>query len=228
MSRLFNDAATEYLYVNQAVANMPFAMGCWFNSNDLSNYQCLMALVDKDTTNDFYRILMNTSAVNDKLRADSFHTPSSGVATTTTGFSVNTWHHTVAIYASATDRRVFLDGVGKGTNASNVTPVNLDRTSIGIDARSTLFYPMSGMIAEEAIWDLSDWPGATDALKADTFEKILPSLAKAFSPLCFPLGLVAYWPLIRGLNDKVGGYNLTANGTTVSDHPRVILPHGVQ
>ena len=82
------------------------------------------------------------------------------------------------------------------------------------------------MIAEVAIYDLSVWPGATDSDKADNFEKILPSLADNFTPENYPLGLVAYWDLIRGLNPKFGDHTLTATGTTVSSHLRIISPCG--
>ncbi|MCK5601494.1 hypothetical protein KAR91_06490, partial [Candidatus Pacearchaeota archaeon] len=115
-----------------------------------------------------------------------------------------------------------------GTNATNRTPVSLDRTSIGRRGTSSPIKYMSGMIAEAAIWDLSNWPGATSGDKADNFEKILPSLVKGCSPLFFPLGLKAYWPLIRSLNDIVGGFNLTdINGTIAADHPTIIYPSSV-
>ena len=85
---------------------------------------------------------------------------------------------------------------------------------------------MSGMIAEVAIYDLSVWPGATASDKADNFEKILPSLIR-YTPGAYPLGRVAYWDLIRDINDRVGGFNLTATGTVVAAHPNIVQPCGV-
>ncbi len=226
MARLFNDAVGDWLYVNQSVvASFPFAMACWFNDNDLTLTKNLMSICDKDVENQYHRLV---AASSDKLWMNSQGGASGGTAVTSTTFLANTWYHACGIVAAANDRRTLLNAGGKGTQASAVTPTGLDRTTIGVIGKFTKIQYFSGMIAEAAIWDLSDWPGATDTLKADAFEKILPSLAKGFSPAHFPLGLVAYWPLIRGLNDKVGGYNLTVVGAAVSNHPRVILPHGVQ
>ncbi len=229
MSRLFNDGATDRLYIDQAVLSAtPLAMACNFNSNDTSIFHAIMCIADKDNANDMFVIRLLTAGLAQKVSVIAWHNPTTNAAVTSTGYTINTWHHACGIWATPTDSRSFIDGGSKGTDATNVTPVNLDRTSIGAEARSISYFPVSGMLAEVAIWDLSVWPGATDVLKADGFERIVASLAKGYTPDHFPLGLVAYWPLIRTINDKVGGYSLTASGTTVSNHPRVILPHGVQ
>lgn len=224
MARLLDDAATEYLNIDQSpIVSYPFVIACRFNSDIINTYQTLISIVDKDV---YPGSMYSLSLSNDtKVWVRAYKDPAYGNAKTSTTYSVNTWHHACAIFASATDRRVLLDNGGKVTNATNVTPVNLDRTTIGYDRRPTSWYPMSGMIAEAAIWDLSVWPGATGADKANNFERIIGSLANGDTPNTYPLGLVAYWDLIRSLNDKFGGYNLTANGTVVAAHPRIIQPH---
>ena len=76
---------------------------------------------------------------------------------------------------------------------------------------------MSGSIAEPAVWNVV----LTDAEVA--------ILGAGFSPLFVrPQNLVFYPDLIRGLNDKVGGLTLTANGTVVSAHPPIIYPANVK
>lgn len=226
MARLFDDGATEYLEIEQAaLAGAPLAITCLFNTNDMDNSQALVFILDKDVDNHWLGLFI--TANNDRLNADSQSEIGGVRATTTSSYLVNTWHHGCGIWATVTDRRAFLDGGSKGTDVNSITPANLDRTSIGRLGRATPAVYMSGMIAEVAIWDLSSWPGATDSDKADAFEKILPSLAKLYTPKHYPLGLVAYWPLIRGLNDKFGGYNLTASGTVVAAHPNIIQPYGI-
>jgi len=226
MARLFDDAATEYLEIDQAVVtSLPLAMACWFNMDVDDVAVHLMSLVDKDSDSKY----CNLRALSTDKKV-GLHTKANGGETvyTTTSWTINTWHHACALNVAANDRRVFIDGGSKGTSAeAKPLPTDWDRTSIGRAGKSTPAGYMSGYIAEVAIWDLTNWPGATNADKADNFEKILSSLAKGFSPLFYPLGLKAYWPLIRGLNDKVGGYNLTANGTVVAAHPKVIQPCGV-
>lgn len=231
MSRLFDDAQNEYLTHAVAVKNAtPFAMVCWFNSNDATIQQSLMAIGDADNNANYFVMFLRGNVAGDYLYADLAAQGSGTAAVTTTGYSTGTWHHACAIYASSTDRRALIDGGSKGTDAVNKTPTagNLDTTSIGVLDRLNDFGPMSGMIAEAAIYDLSVYPGATDSDKADYFEtNVLPGLVKKFSPLFYPLGLKAYWPLIRGINDEVGGYNMTASGSVAAAHPNIIQPCGV-
>ena len=228
MARLFDDASNEYLQRTGAIiAAAPFAVSAWFNSDDDAPpdaTQSLFVLHDKDSDLELFGLQL----YDRNVISYAYCSTGGNYAATSTDWTENTWHHACGIWATTTDRRAFLDAGGKGTNATASTPVNLDVTVIGQETRPAASQnSMSGMIAEVAVWDLSNWPGATGILKADGFERIIPCLAKGFSPLCYPLGLIAYWPLIRGLNDRVGGYNLTASGTTVSAHPRIILSQGV-
>ena len=226
MSRLFDDAATEYLYINSAVVGTPFAAVGWFNSNDVNHTGTLFWLGDKDVDDQYHTIMCRNAGLNNILHAQSRNVDVQQ-ADTSTGYTVNTWHHFRGLFVSATDRRILIDGGSKGTDANNITLANIDRTALGVHARASLAVYFSGMLAECAVYDLSAWPGATDSDKANNFEKILPSLTKGFTPEHYPLGRVAYWDLVRGLNDGVGGYNLTASGTVVAAHPKVIMPCGV-
>lgn len=226
MARLFDDASSEYLNIDQAVlSGTPLAMTCFFNTNDLTIHQSLMFLGDKNVEDHYFEVQLNE--VSDRVLARTKDGGTTQFAITSTSYSANTWHHACAIFASPIDRRIFIDGGSKGTNTTSATPANLNRISIGRLGRLSPTLYLSGMIAEAVFYDLSKWPGATDSDKADNFEKIIPSLAAGFTPDNYPLGLIAYWDLIRGLNDKFGGYNLTANGTVVVAHPRIISPCGV-
>jgi len=213
MAYLFDDAKSEYLVRNEAVVNaVPFAMVCWFNSDNINADQILMAIAASANDLDSFDLRIRGAEDGDPVAA-AVHSNAGAwdIAESSSGYSADTWHHACGLFVSGTDRRIFLDGDNKGTNAEPNTPtaVNLDRTSIGALIRATPAAYMSGIIAEAAIYDLTTWPGATDSDKADAFEKILPSLAKGFSPLFYPSGLKAYYPLVRNANDKVGGYNLT-------------------
>lgn len=228
MSILFDDAQSEYLTHAAAVRTAtPFAMVCWFNVDDDTIRHCLMAIGDADNDANFFMLLLHDGK---KLQANLAAQGTGTAAETSTSYTKDTWHHGCAMFVSATDRRAFIDNGGKGTGAVNKTPTagNLDTTSIGVLDRLNDYKYTSGKIAEAAIYDLSAYPGATDALKATYFEtRILPSLAKGFSPLFYRGGLLAYWPLVRNLNDETGGYNMTANGTVVAPHPNIIMPCGV-
>lgn len=224
MARLFDDGSTEYLNIEQAVlVAKPLAMVAWFNTNDMEAWQTLISLNDKDVANQVLRLHLDKD--DDAVWADEITSTAREYAVATSSYLVNTWGHAAALFVSATDRRAFFNGGSKGTNVDAASVADLDRTSIGKTGNAAGAAYMSGLIAEAAIYDLSQWPGATDGDKADNFEKILPSLAKIYTPKHYPLGRVAYWDLVRSLNDINGGYNLTASGTVIAAHPRIIQPH---
>ena len=146
-----------------------------------------------------------------------------GAAQSSNPFSQDTWHHCCGIWEATNKRYVLLDGGSEGTNSTNIVPASLTHTTISSLAhswaRSFYFY---GHIAEAAVYDISVWPGATSADKVTSFKAgVLPSLVKGASPALIPLGLIAYWPLIRSTDqDIVGGYHMTPfNNPTVGDHP---------
>lgn len=225
MSRLFDDGSTEYLQVESAVVSAyPLAMACWFNSNDDTINQALMWVGDKDVDNQFLILMIAGNVVGDPLRARAFGGTNES-ANTSIGYTANTWHHAAGIWLSMSERHAYIDGGNKGSDAGLLDDdiIGYDRTAIGSARDSTPGAYMSGHIAEAAIWDLTDW-GANDAAREIAFELAIASIAKGYSPEFYPLGLLGYWPLVRGLNDHVGGFNLTASGTVVSTHPRIIYP----
>ncbi len=231
MARLFNDGASDSLIVNSTGATAyPFAMACGFRSNDGNNTGAMMWCGDKDATNYFASLQARGSVAGDRLGVSSHNYGGAvtGLAVTSSGYTANIWHHAAGVWLSRSERHVYIDGGSKGSNTATVgATLNHDRTALGLNADDSPANWFSGDIAEAGVWDLTNW-GANDAEREINFEKAIASMAKGFTPAHFPLGLVTYWPLIRGLNDKVGGLILTASGTTVSNHPRVIFPHGVQ
>jgi hypothetical protein len=139
-------------------------------------------------------------------------------AASTADWTVNAWHHIAGVWTATNSRAAFLNGGNKGTDIVDVTPVNLNVTSIGRVGDSTPVDYMDGRIAEVGIWDVA----LTDAEIA--------ILAAGFSPLFIrPQNLVAYWPLIRDEDqDRVGGYGFTAYNTpTIGVHPPVIMPSAI-
>lgn len=214
MARLFDDGATQYITVPAPLTGAPFSMGCWFNTNDDTIVQCLMSLADTATANNYHLLLAYGTIGGDPLRFEVLATAAESISVTGTGFTANTWHHACAVKAAADDHAVFIDGGSKGTDATSSTPAGVDTLGIGARVLSGVGVPMSGFIAEAAVWNVA----LSDAEVA--------ILAEGYSPLLVrPQNLVFYAPLVRELLDVVGGATLTNNnGATVGDHSRVLYP----
>ena len=219
MARLFDDASSQYLeHAAAALAGVPITMACWFQSDDATVSQGLMSIGRADVDDNFFELQAAGTVAGDPIRAHTESTSGAGVADTSSGYSVDTWHHACAVFAAVDDRRAYIDGGSKGTGATSVTPASLAITDVGRAARSVNNRYTSGRIAEAAVWNVA----------LDDSE--VAALAKGFSPLLIrPQSLVAYWPLFGNdaseLDRWKSRFDLTVTGATKAAHPRMFYPH---
>ena len=211
MARLFDDALSEYLKNTAASWSLPLSLSAWFQCDVEPGNMHIVSIGEADDTGYLsLRIIDST----DRLRAQVFDGTTARLSEHTTNLAADTWYHGLAVFASTTSRIVYLDGEAAVESIDSINLDSHDETTIGVSADSTPVGYWSGHIAEVAIWDTTALTAA-DAL----------ILAKGYSPLFVkPQNLKAYWPLVRGLNDRVDGYNMTATGTVASAHPRIIYP----
>jgi hypothetical protein len=219
MSREFVAASSQFLQHAAGIATaVPVSMACWFRVTGVAAAQTLMSLQNSAAIQNrdcFYLGVATDSTVN----ARESSAAGSGVASTSTTVSLDTWSHACGVFATDADRRVYLNGGGKGTNTTSRTPASINRTSIGRNGSSSAGAAqdyVGGRIAEAAMWSVA----LTDADAA--------CLALGFSPLLIrPESLIAYWPLIGRHSteiDVVGGFGMTVTGATVADHTRIYMP----
>ena len=214
MGRLFDDVSSEYLRASSAAASgPPVTMACWFNT-DSTTIQSLIALDYNGSAKRRLWLLLNDSGGSKvgAQTADDFEYPS--VYTDNT-YSTGVWHHAGAVFASDSLRRASLDGQFGSDETTNRPLGVIDETMIGVLRSAGLKYYMSGSIAEAAIWNV--------ALTTAEMEM----LAAGYSPLCLAHRreyLVFYHDLIRPLGRPGRGPDLTATGTAVAPHPRLIAP----
>lgn len=201
---------TNYEAASAVVTAYPLTMACWFYVANTTTNRTLMDL-GNTTENSGQALNANSSG---QVVAASTIAGGTSTAVTTTTYSANTWHHAAAVFASATDRRSFLDGGGKGTNVtSRLFAASIDRTLLGRRLRTNAYtQPITGRLAECAIWNV--------ALSDDE----IYSLSRGYTAhLVRPSSLVFYAPIVREVQDLARGVGLTAVGTpTVIEHPRRI------
>lgn len=142
----------------------------------------------------------------------------SSEASASAALTAGVWNAVTAVFASATDRRCFVNGANKGTNTTSTTPSGQGLTRIGAAPDTSAGY--KGLSAHAAIWNV-----------ALTDEEVAMLGAHRVSPLRVrPESLKAYWPYLgRDATeiDVVGGNNLTVtNATTSADDPPVLWTPG--
>ncbi len=209
MAYEFN-GSTQCLYLGSApVTAVPLTMACFFNNDNATANRRMLCLV-KDANTGFY-LEASGFIGGDPVSAVSDNGGATVRASTTTGYTVGTWHHCCGVFTSSTSRTAYINGGSAGTNTTSNTPAAPTGTSVGAMYTGSLTSPFDGRIAEPAIWNV--------ALNAAE----VASLAKGVSPaLIRPESLVFYPPLVRDLTELVGGTSLTAaNSPTIAAHPRV-------
>ena len=215
MARLFDDASSEYLYTaSTPVTGYPLTMACWFNSDDITINQQLMAITDTGGDNNWFSLVLRGDDAGDPI---GLQVNGSGFQQTvsTSGYSANTDHHACGVFTSATSRTIYLDGGNSAIGTTSATPSGIDSISIGVLGRATPAEYVSGKAGESAVWNV--------ALTAAEVN----SLAKGASPdQVRPQNLVFYSKMIRDEDiDIVGGLSLTAvNTPSVGTHFPMIYP----
>jgi hypothetical protein len=195
----------------------PFSVACLVKTNDLTVAQDLVTVSDEgNATTNCHRLALESNVNNNKIRAYSGD-PAWGYAETSVGIVANTWYWVCGVWAAVDDRRVYLSGGNKGTDATSITPVGIDYTAIGALVRAAVAVPMSGAIALPSVWKCI----LTDQEVAALYRGVPPWTIQ-------PWAFVALWPLRfnrtwdRDIAGR-GGYHMTpVNGPTWADDPPVV------
>jgi hypothetical protein len=215
MAREFSGVG-QYLTANVIPTSLPVTLACLFYAHSTGRSDFLITIGMNGgvpASKDFLGLRANGGAGGDPIQAVSW-SGSTALANSTAGFSANTWHHGCAVFAAANDRRAYIDGGNKGTNATN-KGTTMNRLTIAALRRESLVSDLhDGAIAETGVWDV--------ALN-DVEIALLPYL----SPLLIrPESLVWYVPFIRDDDNNLAGPNnfTTVGAPTIFPHPRIIYP----
>jgi len=146
MSRLFDDAANEYLAVTSTpVTGVPLTISAWFRTDIHATRQALATVIG---VWNHYHILM----IDTQVWAETFDGVGQGSAVTTSNATSNEWHHAAGVFYATNSRAAFLNGGSKGTNATASTPTVTD---VYLATYGALGLYLSGTLAEAGIWNIA-------------------------------------------------------------------------
>lgn len=182
------------------ISAAPCTIACWFNPTSAATAGVLATVDDGTTGNEAFTIRKQATGL---LSAQVMAGGASSVANTSASYSAGSWQHACAVFASATDRRVFLNGGSKGTNATSRTPGTLGKTNIGQTSAAGVQY--AGDAAEVAIWNVALADGEVALLAAGRSPTVVQ-----------PAALVAYWRIPGNASPEpptVGANSLSLSGS---------------
>jgi hypothetical protein len=140
------------------ITALPLTMACWANPANVTTYYTLMAVLRTAAGTDSYAILgINGAGVGDPVIAEYTNGSTYASASTTAGYSANTWQHFCAVFSATNSRAVYLNGGSAGTNTTNVasaaawTGMQLGGYADG-DGN---FDSVNGPIAHCALWNVA-------------------------------------------------------------------------
>ncbi len=198
------------------VTGYPYTMVVWFNPDSATGFQQLMGMGDTDSVS-YQQMWLRPTGSGQVLRGivkDS--TLATGAADSATTYNVGAWNHACMVTSSATNRLVYLGGIGGTPNTTNVAFDGLiDNFTMGRrKIASGYSLPFTGQLAGAALWNV-----------ALTVSEVA-TLAAGYSPLLIrPQALISYYPLFSALHDPVGGYGLTNTGSALPNYGHAPMIH---
>lgn len=147
------------------------------------------------------------------INAQAGDATATSAANSSTTITTGTWAHAAAVFTSDSSRAAFLNGGGKGTSTTAITPSGINRTSIAVGDGSAA---INNMGATDSVAEVGFWNAALDDAE-------IAALAAGIPPLLVrPQSLIAYVPLVRNLIDYKGNaFALVGTPTAGADHCRI-------
>lgn len=220
-------STAQYLSSTTVLTAVPLTIACWAQTNITGTSQHLAGFFSSGSvaSRNVFRLLVQSTNV---IAASVGDASSGAQAVSSTTISSGVPFHACGVWSANDARAAYLNGSGKGTNATSITPSGIDRCAVGVGYGSSLTQPLApvgsggdGFIAEVGVWSAA----LDDAEVA--------ALATGLSPLLVrPSSLVRYFPLLGLYSPEIdlrGGAGLTMTGTVpaYAQHVRVIYPSGL-
>lgn len=201
-------------YAGDAGATLPFSVACWVRPTAVNVVQVAWSFCINTTANQYYYLGLDASG----QASIAARNTTARIGSSSTAMLANTWGHLCGVWAAANDRRVFLNGGGKGTQTNSVTAFTPTRSTAGRISGSTPASYFGGRIAEIGLWNVA----LTDMEAAALGSGVPPSRVR-------PGNLIGYWRLdgrVTPEPDLSGfAHPLTVTGATLADHAPAGAPY---
>lgn len=150
------DGTNDLVALQQTYFTLPFSVSIWFQSRSATTVQTLFGLGSSTSANPFFQVALRGDLAGDPVIAQMRGTdPLVNTFARIDGYSINTWHHVVAVFSRTSLRQIYLDGVEGTADTTNYAVQTLDLATIGALRRTTTSQYLNGQIAESVQWPRS-------------------------------------------------------------------------
>jgi len=144
------DGTNDHVQINnRIIENYPFTISVWLKTTNCVSTPAVVNLAYSGASNSYYGIDVTSAGVV-RLVARNTNTRNLN------GIQINDgqWHHIAAVYSSANDRTLYVDGVNRGyDNQGTPFNVNANRWSFGRWGDSSPSNYLNGSIDEVRLWN---------------------------------------------------------------------------
>jgi hypothetical protein len=195
------DGVDDYAVASNEITAYPFTFESWVKIDTIVGALTFLSI--NDSANGSRYFLIDTSSA--KFRITARNTTST-VTTGTTTIVANTWYHLAGVFASATDRRLYLNGVLEASDTSSVTFTNVitNQVLFGLQRTLTPNNYLDGKLSDVRIWNTA----RTETEILDNYNKRL---------IGNETGLVGYWKLSEGISAVAKDFTSNANDATITE-----------
>ena len=194
------DGTNDYAQADNEITAYPFTFESYVKIDVIST---LTFLSINDSANSSRYFLIDTSGA--KVRITARNT-TSVVATGSTTIVVGTWYHLAGVFASATDRRLYLNGVLEVSDTTSVNFTNTINNKVLFGLQRTISPQnyLNGKLSDVRIWNTER-----------TVTEILDNYNKRL--IGNETGLVGYWKLSEGTSLIAKDFTSNANDATITE-----------
>ncbi len=145
------DGSNDIVTASQnTITNYPFTLSIWAKPSSISSQQYAISYALNSSNVVFYAIGLNGDKAYIYSRSS---TPEEGSATGAISLKNDKWVHLVGIFNSATDKRVYVDGVQHALLSTSIPFVSANTAGFGVLARSSQFGYWNGLLDDARVYN---------------------------------------------------------------------------
>jgi hypothetical protein len=196
------DGTDDSVQANNVITAYPFTFEAWVRPDVVNANQTLISINNNTSATIFYSLNITNSA-KANIRIENGGTLVD--VSSTASISANTWVHLAAVFASATDRKIYINGVQDGSNTSSINFNNTvnNQVLLGVIRTTIPTFYLNGKMSDVRIWNTAR---TTAQISANYQKRLIGNES----------GLVGYWKLDKGSGTTVADSTTNANAGTIT------------
>jgi hypothetical protein len=146
----------EYILANNTITSYPFTIETWVNLDTINTDKSILYISDTDTgvNNKLFGIKYINSTNRFGIEASN---TTSYVATGNFSPSVNTWYHLAAVFNTASQRQLYINGALEATDTVSVAfnSSSTNRVLMGLHTTNTPSNFLDGTLSDVRVWNVA-------------------------------------------------------------------------